>query len=125
MVYQTYDAIRAAQLESMGSRMFSAYDGIIAAGATVVHDMTVDNPEIKAFQFADSIIVTNNSAQPLEYWHNGAERYYIPAYSMQPVMGRPANNYKIVNVGAGATVANDVFVQYRRLAPSVQKVVAV
>ncbi len=113
---------RYAQLEAMGSRLFSTYDGAIGSGVTVYHDMLNDNSDLKAFIFADSIIVTNNSAQPLEFYLNGADKYYVPAYTILPI-NRPATNYKIKNVGTGATNANEIYVSYRRLPPNIVRTV--
>ncbi len=115
------DVRSTERLLAVGSRIFTVYDGAIPAGASVYHDITFDNPETKNFVYVDSIIVFNQSAQPIQFFLNSSELYAIPANSMLPV-NRPMSNYKIVNVGSAGTNANEIAVQYRRLPPNIVKV---
>lgn len=111
---------RLEQIRAQGSRNFVVTLGVIAAGVIDSHSIKGDFAEAEQFDYMDSLLITNNSAQPIEFYLNGvSDTYPILPYQIQPISRRAFRYYAVRNVGALATVAGDIVIQYRRLPPDV------
>jgi len=113
------DYLAIAKLRAQGSPNYVVSVGAIASGAEEYHDINTETPDAEKYDFMDSILITNNSAQKIEFRLNRYDVYPILGYQVQPITRRPCRFYTIKNVGALATVAGEVTVQYRRLPPEI------
>lgn len=115
-----------ARMEQVGSPLYQKKYGILTNGAAATWtDKHKEFPESDIWDYLDSAVLTNNSAQPIEFSIDGGETYYVLPYQMQPVTRRPITKWAVKNVGAAPTVANEVILQIRRLGPDVQTVTQV
>lgn len=108
---------RTAQLLIMGSAPVNQSIPSIAAGVTVTYDLDYEFPGIGyVYDFMDSVVVTNNSAQPITFKPNPGAAYPILAYGSQEITPTHLKHgYSVENTGSGATNDGEVTIAMRRM----------
>ncbi len=105
---------RLAAIRAAGSPNYKQVLGAIANGVTVYYDLLSVWPQAWAFDYLDSMIVTNNSAQPIEVGVNG-DTYAVLPYQIQPITHVPIRQWSVKNAGAAPTLASDITIMARLL----------
>lgn len=118
---------RLAEIVAMGSPNYNQDLGIIAATAEVWYDMKSTFPGSQIYDYFDSIVITNNSAEKIEFYLNTkGDTYTMLAFQVLPLSGRAFRYWGVKNLDAvNNTAASEINLQMRRLPPQVQPVINV
>ena len=115
---------RTAQVIAGGSPEVSLGIGALAPGVFQYHSLEVDFPQVEdLYDFLDSWVISNASAQPVEFHWNGMVKTLLPG-QVQTVTGHQVRNYRLRNIGLLATVANEVRLQARRMPSDLKTVMS-
>lgn len=117
---------RDIQIVRQGSRIFPYAVPKIDATKTFWYDIfSIFGNEAILFNYFDALVIINNSALPIHYYHQSVnEDYLILPNSTQPITRRPFSRFGFYNPdGAIDVAAGEVTMNMRRLPPDVTAVV--
>lgn len=111
---------------AQGSKIYQHRVPIILSGALNWFDVASLFPDAITFEPLDSLIITNNSAQTINFYLDSPNDVYpVLAYQIQPIIKRFFRRYGIENTGLAATLATDIVIAMRRLPTDIKTTVIV
>jgi len=118
---------RLERIKREGSPDYHYNLGVIAAAAIDHIYLPTQFPLSRKYQPLDSMEIVNNSAaNPIEVVVNGHDGYYCPAGTIRTVHGKGIALWSldIENLGAGATVADEIRFTFKKEALTMDKWIA-
>lgn len=118
--------ITGSRIIAQGSRNFPYVNAdAIVAGATVWIDIHNHfGNEARQFDYFDTAVITNNSAQAVHFYLNSpAEDYYILPYQSQPITRRAFRRFGFYNATLIDIAIGEISASMRRLPPDIMSVI--
>jgi hypothetical protein len=112
---------RMERADRNGSPLYPEFHGIIAAGASEYREIRATFPDARKYEPLDAITVTNNSDENLKLYLNGTLVKLVAARSIVAIDNSAIWNYKIENISATNTVADEIEVTCQREGLTVDK----